>query len=178
MGAASLVALTSAAGADTRTVSDPPNAQQFDPVSVTHGHVPRQSGVLFQHIVTRREWVAGALGEIRLSIWVNRPRRGRPDRTIVATINEVESLPFPPTAWMGVVRDKRDRFIGHANAWQPGIRSFRIEYAKRVLGPRVRSYRWAMVVRAGCETSRRYGLCGPPRRDRVPDRGTVLHRRP
>jgi hypothetical protein len=166
-----------AAGADTRTVTDPPNAQQADPVSVSHGH-GRQPGVLSYRIATRQAWVAGALGDVRLSIWVNRRARGRPDRTIVAELNEVETLPFPPTSWSGVVRDRRGRLLGHANAWQSSLRSFRIAFAKRLLGARVRYYRWAMVVASGCEGPPPPALCGPPRQDRVPDRGTVIHRRP
>ncbi|MDQ4049747.1 MAG: hypothetical protein M3131_10280, partial [Actinomycetota bacterium] len=177
--AATMLLSVAVAGADTRTVADPPNAQQADPVSVGHGHLARQRGILFHRIATRQAWVAGALGNVTLSIWVNRPARGRPDRTIVAELNEVETLPFPPTSWMGVIRDKRGRVLGHANAWQSSLRSFRIEFAKRLLGARVRYYRWAMVVTSGCESvSPPPALCGPPRQDRVPDRGSVIHRRP
>ena len=164
-----------AADADMRTIVDPPNAQRADPVSVTHGHA-RQPGVLVHRFVTRQAWVSGDLGSVALSNWVNRQARGRPDRTIAVEMNEVEALPFPPTSWVGVVRDKRGRFLGHANAWQSGTHSFRIELAKRLLGRRVRSYRWVMGVTGGCIPREPLALCGGPRRDRVPDRGAVLHR--
>ena len=166
-----------AADADTRTIVDPPNAQRADPVTVTYGHA-RQPGVLLHRFVTREPWVAGDLGNGVLSLWVNRRARGRPDRTITVEMNEVEALPFPPTSWVGVVRDRRGRFLGHANAWQPGTQSFRIEFAKRLLGQRVRGYRWVMVVTGGCVPLVPGTLCGGPRQDRVPDRGAVLHQRP
>lgn len=163
------------ADADMRTIVDPPNAQRADPVSVTYGHA-RQPGVLLHRFATRQAWVSGDLGPVSVSLWVNRRARGRPDRTIAVEMNEVEALPFPPTSWVGVVRDKRGRFLGHANAWQSGTHSFRIEFAKRLLGRRVRSYRWVMVVTGGCIPREPLALCGGPRRDRVPDRGAVLHR--
>ena len=173
-----MLAAAAVAAADTRSISDPPNAQAADPLTVTHGHLARQPGVLVHRVATRQAWVGSALGNLRLNIWVNRRARGRPDRTIDATVNEVEALPFAPNSWEAIVRDRRGRFVGHANAWQPGLRSFRLEFAKRLLGARVRSYRWAMVVSSSCEPVAPGALCGGPRQDRVPDRGAVLHRRP
>lgn len=50
----SLLGFAAVAGADTRFLSDPPNAQQADPIAVTHGHAPRQRDILFHRLATRQ----------------------------------------------------------------------------------------------------------------------------
>jgi hypothetical protein len=165
LGAALVLALPVAAAADTRTVEDERSPQQaVDPVAASHGH-DDLNGVLVHTVTMDRPWQEGDLRGVTLDVWLPETGKGI-DRRVTVGAN-------PDGSMYGLVSNAAGRITGHANVWMPDDRSIRIEVSRLLFGRRTDAYRWRVTVAMEC-TGQGDEPC-MPQRDRVPDRGRVLH---
>lgn len=170
----SVVLAASGASADQKTVQDPRDEDQgMDPVEATHGHAEDLGGVLVHTVTADIPWADGDLYELEFRIWLpNRTKKW--DRRIVVTSNAFDDE--SRSSWQALFYDKKGRIRGHANAWRPDDRSFRIEFSRRLLPLKFNNYRWVVRATVACKAPEDAQLCGGPKLDRVPDSGKVRHK--
>lgn len=152
--------------ADSRTVEDERDeGQTVDPISASHGHRQSLRGILVHTIRMAEPWQDGDLLGGGIEIWL--PDNDRhPDRQIIIGFNENKSM-------YALVRDsERTRYIGHANIWMPDDRTIQVEVARALAVSRFDQYRWRVTVAFVCQEQ---GVVCAPQRDRIPNRGRVLH---
>ena len=136
----------------------------LDIASVGHAH----RGRLVSHrLSTRRSWRNSLLsrangGQISFFIFTNRDAAF--DRRLDVTLARGKVA--------GVMRGRTGRVVGRGEATRPNTKTVQVAFARSLLGPRVRTYRW--LAFAGVHCRRKYELCG----DRAPNAAPVAHRLP
>lgn len=162
-----LLAAPAAALGDTRELGDAANPDQMvDVVSASHGHRGRHW--VRHDFRASQPWFGQDLYELRLrvsALGATRTRR-------VVTVKPTGS----GDSFTATTADEHGRRLGGATVQKLGDRGLRVEVAKRLLGREVRSYRWTATVVSACRPAEPGALCGGPKRDRVPDSGTIGHR--
>jgi hypothetical protein len=162
-----LLVVPAAAIADRREVTDGENPDQVvDVMRATHDHHGRHS--VAHDFVAAEAWFGQDLNELRL--YVRALGDSRTERLVTVRPTGAGDT------FTAVVRDGKGKRIGDGRVERTGDRAVRLVVAKRLLGTRVRSYRWWAVVVAACRPREPGGLCGGPKHDRVPDAGTIGHR--
>ncbi|MDQ3867395.1 MAG: hypothetical protein M3304_11350 [Actinomycetota bacterium] len=134
----------------------------LDIVRVRHGHRAR---LLTHRLVAARRWDARLLSrEIggQISFYFNTDR----DRAFERRLDVVRR----GSALRGIMRNARGRRVGTATARRPTRASVELAFPRRLLGHRVRRYRWFAF--AGVKCRRAYNRCG----DRAPNARLTAHR--
>lgn len=173
-----VIAIGGSVSADTRAVDDPQEGI-YTPIDVqvaSHDHSPQREtseggrfgGSVLVHDVTMYDaWSNDQLHSIELRLT---SRDWRHPRQLFVARNDDGT--FYGTIWT------RDRLRGYARVYRSDDRTLRIMFPKSALGENVHRYRWAAVMTGPWECPSEPGgpVCAPPPPERVPDRGSVLHR--
>lgn len=158
--------------ANTITVEDPQEGT-FAPIDVRearHGHASEEAdfqfgGMVLVHKATMyEEWSNDQLESLELRM---RSRRWSKPRRLFVARNQDGSL-------YGIILSG-DLLRGYARVDRTDPRTVRISFPKSTLGKDVRRYRWLMLATGPWECSPDVDCAMPPP-ERVPDRGTILHR--
>ncbi len=135
---------------------------RLDIASVSHGH----AGRLVEHrIAMHRNWANSLLsrgngGQISFYLSTNRDAAFERRLDLVVARGKLK----------GVLRSRAGRVVGRVGATRPNAKTARVAFPRKLIGPRVRSYRWFAF--AGVHCKRKYDLCG----DRSPGSALVQHR--
>jgi hypothetical protein len=134
----------------------------LDISSVGHGHKGR---LVTQRLSTYRAWQNSLLSRAnggQISFFISTDRDGAFERRLDVALARGKVA--------GVMRNRAGRVVGRGEATRPNAKTVRVAFARKLLGPRVRSYRW--LAFAGIHCRRQYNLCG----DRSPNGRLVAHR--
>jgi len=148
-------------------VEDPRDTPDvMDLAEVEHGHRTTFGGgyVLTHTLRTHDAWGDDLFYGARWDFFLPDGDRA-PDRSLLLGRNSDGSF----SAEMENSRD----VIGFANVWRPDDRSIRVEFPRRLLGKRVKSYRWKLYLSYPCSRDEDV-QCEPT----TPDthEGKILHR--
>jgi hypothetical protein len=136
----------------------------LDIASAGHGHKGR---LVTHRLATHRAWRNSLLSRSnggQISFFISTDRDAAFERRLDVTLRRGRVS--------GVMRNAGGRVVGRAEASRPNRKAVQVTFARKLLGSRVRSYRW--LAFAGIHCRRQYNLCG----DRSPNGRLVAHRLP
>ncbi len=136
----------------------------LDIASVGHGHKGR---LITHRLVTYPRWENSLLSRTnggQISFYISTDRDAAFERRLDVALRRGKVS--------GVMRNRAGRVVGRTAASRPNRKTVRVAFARKLLGPRVRSYRWFAFTGVGC--NRQYKVCG----DRSPNGSLIRHRLP